>query len=75
MQLVFKSQPARLAFDHVPEVRGTMIYDLRGLEYFPTLPYVDGVLSSGIIQPNNGIEEPLFYIWNSVVKTIYLARA
>lgn len=34
-----------------------MIYDLRGLESFPTLPYVDGVLSSGRIQPNNGIEE------------------
>lgn len=34
-----------------------MIYDLRGLESFPTLPYVDGVLSSGRIQPNNGTEE------------------
>ncbi len=34
-----------------------MIYDLRGLESFPTIPHVDGVLSSGSIQPNNGIVE------------------
>lgn len=52
-----KSQPARLAFDYVPEVRGTMIYDLRGLESFPTLPHANGVLSSGTIQPYNGIVE------------------
>ncbi len=52
-----------------------MIYDLRGLESFPTVPHVDGVLSSGSIQPNNGIvENNIFYIWNSVVKTIYLAK-
>lgn len=43
-----------------PQVRGTMIYDLKGLESFPTVPCVDGVLNSGNIQPNNGVVKTIF---------------
>ncbi len=50
-----------------------MIYDLRGLESFPTIPHVDGVLSSGSIQPNNGIvENNLSFIYGIQLWKLYI---